>query len=222
MKITFGQALDGTELRAINNSLGDTVCGPLRLMEILETQLGLKRKSVSDITRIFQLVKVLEKLTGNERRFYSTSFETDPLAVSEALLHWRDSLALAGWTGVTNGGLPRLRDLADLNGALKEAVAPGQPDRLMAIHEALDHRNHCIEAIIVVDPPSAFSLLWRQILKKLGANFRTPEERMCPTDQEYDTDLKKLRAALFSGSTTKIKLQNDDSVTQLSAYRCCV
>ena len=97
MKITFGQALDGTELWAADNSIGDVVCGPLRLTEIFETQLGLKRKSVSEMTRVFQFVKVLEKLAENKPRFYSTSFEKDPLAVSEALLHWRDSLAFVGW-----------------------------------------------------------------------------------------------------------------------------
>jgi hypothetical protein len=195
MKITFGQALDGAELRAINDSIGDIVCGPLRLMEVLEAQLGLKRQSVSDMTRIFQLVKVLAMLVGTKQRFYSTSFEKDPLSVSEALLHWRDSLALAGWNGMTNGNLQRLHDLADMNSALKEAVAPGQPDRLMAIHDALNHRNHCIETINVVDPPSSFPLLWRHILTKLGANFGTPEEY--PTNKEYETDLRQVGAALF-------------------------
>src|SRR5580692_11841169 len=164
MKITFGQALDGTELWAVNNSIGDVVCGPLRLTEILETQLGLKRKSVTEITRIFQFVKVLEKLAANKPRFYSTSFEKDPLAVSEALLHWRDSLALAGWNGMIDGSSQRLRDLADMDAALKTTVVMGQPDRLMAIDEGLNHRSHCIETITVVDPPSSFPLLWRNIL----------------------------------------------------------
>ena len=120
MKITFGQALDGTESWAVNNSIGDIVCGPLRLTEILETQLGLKRKSVSEITRVFQFVKILEKLAENKPRFYSTSFEKDPLAVSEALLHWRDLLVLAGWSGMTDGTSQRLRDLADVE-AIREA-----------------------------------------------------------------------------------------------------
>ena len=172
MKITFGQALDGSELRAKNNFLGDIVCGPLRLLDVLETQLGLKRKPVRDMTRIFQLVKVLEKLVENNQPFYSASFEKDPLAVSEALLQWRDSLALAGWNGTTNGSSRRLRDLADANVALKNAIPPGQPDRLTAIHEALAHRHHCIETTVVVDPLSVFPLLWRQILIKLGAQFR--------------------------------------------------
>jgi hypothetical protein len=77
MKITFGHALDGTELWAANNSIGDVVCGPFRLTEILETQLGLKRQFVSEITRVFQFVKVLGKLAENKPRFYSTSFEKD-------------------------------------------------------------------------------------------------------------------------------------------------
>src|SRR5579864_6876804 len=68
MKITFGQTLDGTELLAQSNSIGDVVCGPLRFTEILETQLGLKRKPVSEITRVFQFVKVLEKLAESKHR----------------------------------------------------------------------------------------------------------------------------------------------------------
>ena len=134
MKITFGQALDGTELGAIDNSLGNIVCGPLRLMDVLETQLGLKRKSVSDMTRVFQLVKVLEKLVESKQPFYSASFEKDPLAVSEALLQWRDSLALAGWDGTTDGSSRRLRDLSDANAASKTAIPQAKPDRLTAIH----------------------------------------------------------------------------------------
>jgi hypothetical protein len=216
MKITLGQALDGTELWAANNSIGDVVCGPLRLTEILETQLGLKRKSVSEITRVFQFVKVLEKLAENKARFYSTSFKKDPLAVSEALLYWRDSLALAGWSGMIDGGSQRLRDLADVDAALKTTVALGQPDRLMAIHEALNHRSHCIETIIVVDPPASFPLLWRNILTKLGAKFQTRETY--PKDKESETDLTQIGTALFSGSTEKIKLRNDGSVMQFSAY----
>jgi hypothetical protein len=216
MKIIFGQALDGTELWTVNNSIGDIVCGPLRLTEILETQLGLKRKSVSDVTRVLQFVKILEKLTGNKHRFYSTSFEKDPLAVSEALLHWRDSLALAGWSGMADGGSQRLYDLADVNAALKEAVAPGQPDRLMAVYEALSHRSHCIETIIVVDPPSSLPLLWRNILTKLGAKFQMLEKQ--PEDKTSETDLAQIKAALFSGSAEKIKLRKDGSVMQFSAY----
>ena len=124
MKITFGQALDGTELWAVNNSIGDVVCGLLRLTEILETQLGLKRKSVSEITRVFQFVKVLEKLAENKPRFYSTSFKKDPLAVSEALLNWRDSLALAGWTGMIDGGSP-FNISSSLNWFKKVVKTPG-------------------------------------------------------------------------------------------------
>ena len=216
MKITFGAALDGTGSWAVNNSIGNVVCGPPRLMEILETQLGLKRKSISEITRVFQFVKVLEKSAENKHRFYSTSFEKDPLAVSEALLHWRDSLALAGWSGMTDGSSQRLRDLADVNEALKEAVGLGPPDRLMAIREALNHRSHCIETVIVVDHSSSFPLLWRNILTKLGAKFQTQETYS--EVKESETDLTQIGAALFSGPTGKIKLRNDGSVMQFSTY----
>ena len=209
MKITFGKSLDGTELRPANDSLGDIVCGPLRLVEILETQLGLKRKPVSDVTRIFQFVKVLETVAGNKPRFYAASFDKDRLSVSETLLNWRDSLVLAGWNGNANGSSKRLHDLADINAALTDAALPGQPDRLVAIRDSLAQRNHGVEEIVVVDPPAAFSRLWGEVLTKLSAKFRIPEKGFGAIHNQQPTDLQQLAHALGSASLEKIKWQND-------------
>jgi hypothetical protein len=218
MKIIFGKALDGTELRPANDSLGGIVCGPLRLVEILETQLGLKRKLVGDVARIFQFIKVLEAVARNKTRFYSTSFGKDQLSVSETLLNWRDSLVSAGWNGNANGSSKRLHDLADINAALMDAALPGQPDRLVAISNSLAQRNHGVEEIIVVDPPAAFSRLWIEILTKLSAKFRIPEIGFGAIHSEQQTDLQQLARALGSTSLEKIKWQNDGTVIHFSAY----
>ena len=218
MKITFGQALDGIGSGMTNDSLGDIVCGPLRLLDILETQLGLKRKSASDLTRTFQFVKVLEELAKKKQRFYSVSFERDSLAVSETLLHWRDSLVLAGWNGTTDGSSRRLSDLAEVNLALKGTLSVGIPDRLIAVHDSLANRNHGIETVVVIDPPCAFPLVWRQILANLGAKFKTSHESRDSTGKDLHTDLERLRASLFAASTERIKLRNDGSIMQFSAY----
>jgi PD-(D/E)XK nuclease superfamily len=218
MKITFGKALDGAELRPANDSLGDIVCGPLRLMEILETQLGLRRKPLSDVTRIFQFVKVLETLAGNKSRFYSASFEKDQLSVSETLLNWRDSLVLAGWNGNGNGSSKRLHDLADINAAFTDAALAGHPERLVAIRDSLAQRNNGVEEIVVVDPPAAFSRLWCEVLTKLSAKFRIPEKGLGAIHNEQQTDLQQLASALDSTSPAEIKWQNDGTVIQFSAY----
>jgi hypothetical protein len=159
MEIVLGQALNGTDLQATSDSLGRIVCGLLRLVDVLETQLGLKRKPVSDMTRTFQLVKVLEKLVKNNQPFYSASFEKDPLAVSETLLGWRDSLGLAGWNGKTNGNSRRLRDLADANAALKNAIPPGQSH-----HACRRMRQQCAENRSLRGGRTCFPL--RPILRK--------------------------------------------------------
>jgi hypothetical protein len=218
MKITLGHALDGTELRNMGNSIGHVVCGPLRFVEILETQLGLKRKFVSEVTRVFQVVKVLEKLAANKLRFYSGSFEKDPLAVSEVLLNWRDSLVSAGWNGTVTGSSRRLRDLVDINLALKNAVTPGQSDRLLAIRDALVDRNHGVEELVVVDPPAIFPRLLREVLVKLRAQFTVPEETFNTRNEEPQTDLQLLATALHSNSYDRIEFQNDGSVIQFNAY----
>jgi hypothetical protein len=104
----------------------------------------------------------LETLGRDKERFYSTSFEKDPLSVSEVLLRWRDSLSMAGWNGTSRENSKRLNDLAEMDRALKEAVAPGLPDRLVAVRDSVDLRHHAIEQVCVIDPPSAFPL-WPQI-----------------------------------------------------------
>jgi RecB family exonuclease len=218
MKITFGHALDGAELSRPDDSIGDLVCGPLRFVEILETQLGLKRKSMGDMPRIFQHVKVLEALSAKQDRFYSASFQKDPLSVSETLLQWRDELLLAGWNGGVDGGSRRLRDLADIHEAMKGLVGLGQPDRLLAIREALNQRKHCIESVVVVDPASSFSRLWRQVLEQFGASFRTAEKLQNSPEKNDETDLSRLKAALFSEPAGRFKPEYDDSVVLYSAY----
>jgi hypothetical protein len=218
VKITFGHSLDGAELWTRNDCLKEIVCGPLRLTEILEMQLGLKRKPVTELTRIFQFAKVLEKLASNKQRFYSASFEKDRLSVSEALLHWRDSLVLAGWNGTANGNSKRLYDLVDINTALRDTVAPGDSDRLVAIRDSLVFRNHGIEEVVVVDSLATFPRLWREILTKLSTKYRIPKEWLNTTNKELQTDLQELAIAFGSSSTETIKWRNDGSVIHLTAY----
>lgn len=218
MKITFGQALDGVELRDVKNSMDSIVCGPLRLMEILEVQLGLKRKSSSELTRVFQFVKVLQTLIKKGPCFYSASFQKDPLSVSEALLYWRDSLVLAGWKGTTNGGSKRLKDLAEITVALKEALILGESGRLVAIRDSLADRKHRVHDILVVDSPESFPRLWREVLTKLGAEFRPPGSSPTATNEKSQTDLQELGTAFGSSSPEKIKWRNDGSVIHLTAY----
>ncbi|MDB6028331.1 MAG: hypothetical protein JWM68_4554 [Verrucomicrobiales bacterium] len=217
MKVTFGMALDGMELRKESNSLGEVVCGPRRLIDILETRLGLKQKPISAVARILQLVKFLEEDAKNNKRFYSASFERDPLAVAETLLQWRDSLLLYGWNGLSDGVSARLADLADIHGLLVRDGFLSLSDRLIAVHNILEHRNHGLE-IVVVESSSSLPLLWRKTLIKLSAKFSPVEEAFSAQPETGETDLSRLRTAIRLGETKKIKLRNDGSVLLLSAY----
>jgi len=217
MKITFGQALDGVELRNENSSIGEVICGPRRLVEILETRLGLKAKPKTEISRILQLVKLLEE-NNKEERFYSASFQKDPLAVAETLLQWRDSLMFCGWNGFSKGVSKRLTDLMDIHAAIVGNGIPSLADRLTAICKALESRNHGLSEIVVVDPPSSLSLLWQKALGKLNAKFSLAEDGFSQQKDSGESDLCRLREAIRAAKTQKIKLRNDGSVLLFNAY----
>src|SRR6185369_50071 len=113
MKITFGLALDGCESVGPAHLLNDTYCGPLGLIQILETRLGLKSESPSAAQRVTQYRTLLKTLAEEGEVFYRASFEKDSYAVAETLLDWRDDLVEAGWDGHAAGdNSKRLRDLA--------------------------------------------------------------------------------------------------------------
>ncbi len=72
--------------------------GPLGLLNILETQLGLVRERPSQSERIVQYRDCLERCDRADRFFHRT-FSTDELGTAATLLEWRDRWHLHGWTG---------------------------------------------------------------------------------------------------------------------------
>ncbi len=82
-RITFGLHLDGQRPRPAANALGVSLVGPLGLLNILETQLGLLALRPSQAERIVQYQDCLHRL-DSEQRFYHRSFATDPWAPRHA------------------------------------------------------------------------------------------------------------------------------------------
>jgi hypothetical protein len=171
-RITFGFYLDGQRATAPSDRLGQTVVGPLGLLNILETQLGRLAIQPSAAQRSIQYRDCLQAL-DNPARFYHRSFELDPLGTAACLLAWRDEWALhccAGerWDDRLPADAPRrLRDLAAVEQRARKAVSPGIGQRLDAIQAALHVRKPDIEVLHVLDPIDTLPARWQTVLAAL-------------------------------------------------------
>ncbi len=98
MRITLGLSLDGQRAIRPSNRLSDIDVGPLGLLDLLETFLGLTAPVAPTAERVIQYRDCLAR-SLTDHRFYTRSFRTDELGTAALLLEWRDTWRLAGWTG---------------------------------------------------------------------------------------------------------------------------
>jgi hypothetical protein len=145
--------------------LDQEVVGPLRLLDHVETMLGLGRPDISAVRRIAVYQRKVE--AAGAKRFWSASFKLDPWSSTRELLGWRDELVEAGWRpGV---GIERTR-LADI--AAAEEAGPAMPfgrsDRLRAVIDALGERpSLSLRSVRLVDDRSSLPAGWRALLEAL-------------------------------------------------------
>lgn len=172
MHIVFGESLDGGAWPPApdGRALGFAALGPIGLLSLMETCVGLGGPSVSAARRIAVLRRRIA-LLGVTGRFWAGSFEVDPWAVARELLSWRDSLVAAGWTAkVTPKLLSRLADLAALEVLVDPPLPPGLADRLIAvIRAATSYTSLPIERIEVIDPEQAIAPGYKLLLGVLAA-----------------------------------------------------
>jgi hypothetical protein len=88
-------------------SVGHVTWGPGQLLRDLELRLGLVGKAEPQALRVARWQARMASVTG-QGRYYSRSFDVDPLGTADALLHLRDTLVEAGWQGqaIEGGGRP--------------------------------------------------------------------------------------------------------------------
>lgn len=171
-RIRFGLDLDGERGWHTRDALGESTVGPLGLLTLLETQLGLTRSELSRTERIVQLRQCLQELQNGER-FYEKSFQADEFGTASTLLHWRDLWNEHGWSGEVGAtASARLSDMAQLELVARATVFPGLGERLRDIHDALQDRQPQIAQIELVDPLSELPLRWRQVLACLTATLK--------------------------------------------------
>lgn len=167
MKLRLGMHLDGQHGRAPDNQTGVADVGPLGLLGILESQLGLVPPMVSAAQRCVQFRECLQQLDGVDR-FFHKSYEADDFGTAATLLSWRDEWRLHGWSGdIVKGGSSRLHDMVAIEKLAQGLLSPGTAERLQSISEAMAKRRLLIASVSLVDPLEVFPVLWQRVLSKL-------------------------------------------------------
>jgi ATP-dependent helicase/nuclease subunit B len=220
MHITFGIDLDGSPWTYRSASVGAVHLGPEGLLSLLETRLGLAGPPVHPAQRIDQYLARLEALDRPDAWFHE-SFSADPWATARQLLAWRDELVEAGWDGaVSEDASPRLVGLARMERVRGLPLAPGRPDRLRAVLDAIrPPRTLGIERVRLVEPLRLLPPVWRTLFHQLEAQGAAVEPLPDPTlDTEPGTHLGQLRRALEPGARTGIRpVEGDESLLLLDA-----
>jgi hypothetical protein len=218
MKVIFGLDLDGYRTLQSTQAMQLAVCGPLELLQVLETRLGLKTKTVTTPRRVVQFRAAIEQLVAEGPTFYAESFKKDAYAVAETLLRWRDDLIAAGWNGqASSDDTAKLRDMAALETRATRSLSPGSGDRLRSILRELGSRSAEIERLTVRDPKLHLPKLWQDVCEKLEANYEPPA--LLIAAQSPDSDLGKMQDLLLNPSAKQVvALAGDQSIVCLTAF----
>lgn len=194
MKIILGLRLDGERGWRAAGRLGAPVCGPLGLLDLLETRLGLLQAECAPVLRVTQYRECLARVDGASR-FFHASFRVDPINSAAALLGWRDAWHLHGWSGASpEAAGTRVADMAAVETLARERLAPSVGERLARVAQALTGQRAGIESVKLVEPLEAFPKRWREVLSSLPVQVMPA----CGASAGPDSTLGQLQRALLA------------------------
>lgn len=177
-------------------SVGQVALGELGLLDLLETQLGLKQPESISYQRKIDYLQALREAEVKPR-FYSESLKTDPMAVTEYLLELRDALIESGWKNNPIGKMNKINDLSEVEKIFINKT--GKADRLMLVCDELSKRDNfeAITSITIFNTEDSLSFSWKTIIKdilpKLGVKVSFNKEDF-KAQSDSKTDLGKLLA----------------------------
>lgn len=171
MRIRLGLDLDGQHGELPRNELDALTTGPLGMLNVLETQLGLLRNEAGQAERVLQYREVLRRLDA-PTRFFHASFAVDELGTALTLLGWRDQWHLHGWSVERVGYLQgcasiRLRDMGDIESALAGSLAPCIGERLRSVAKSMADTSPRIQLVTLSEPIHAWPKAWQEVLARL-------------------------------------------------------
>ena len=219
MLIRFGLSLDALQPDPPATEFGAVTLGPLGLLGVLETQLGLPAV-VATPADVLMAYRACLAAADHERRFYHASFALDPINVSRTLLDWRELLYEHGWDGHFAIDAPaRLRDLADVEQIAIDRVPPCRGQRVRRATQALAQLNASITMVELLDDIDELPQVWRALINALDGRQAAG---VTPLPQAPDgSDLHTLQCTLAELAVTpnrgaapadKIRLSGDGSV----------
>jgi len=217
MNITFGLSLD-QEPQIKPASLAESRVGPLGMLTLLESRLGLAAQGASQTQRMTESLSAIEGVYQAGEVYGRASFERDRFAVAQLFLNYRDELMLAGWDGLTPlNGSPRLSAISKFSSGLGAEARCGLGDRLLAIYLCLQERSLAWESLKVIGAKEDFDLAWQNVLDLLGAVYEPDAFDSLASTDLSDSDLQRFRRAISSGAA-KIDLQYDGTLEILTAH----
>ncbi|MGF6596290.1 hypothetical protein P3T23_000997 [Paraburkholderia sp. GAS448] len=229
MHITLGLNLDSRLGPSRQDALDRPVVGPMGLLGLLETWLGLSRPEVSTAQRVTSYLGHLRRQSG-QARFYSRSLEADGVGASAKLVSWRDEWRLGGWDGTAPAGSPRrLLDMAEVEQIASGNIPPGPAERLAAVLAVLETGQTPIESVLLIDPLDSFPRVWREVLSRLpDVREWQPEPQgegllrelqKCALDAVTQGDFRPLVSPIADGSVVLVQASTREAAEHwLSAY----
>ena len=218
MQLRVGLHLDGQRGERAAPELDARTTGPLGLLDVLETQLGLLRQEPSAADRVLQYREALKRLDG-PARFYHRSFAADELGTAATLLAWRDLWRLHGWSAATAPALAaapsrRLRDMAAVEAEAAGRLAPGIGERLAQAALAMQAMAPRIGRLDLCEPLAAWPLAWQRVLARLNS-VEPSGDTAAPV--RGDSMLAELQRAVLAPAARRLHWRSDGSVRVLQA-----
>ena len=217
MQLRVGLHLDGQRGERAAPELDARTTGPLGLLDVLETQLGLLRQEPSAADRVLQYREALKRLDG-PARFYHRSFAADELGTAATLLAWRDLWHLHGWSAATAPALAaapsrRLRDMVAVEAKAAGQLAPGIGERLVQVALAMQALAPRIGRLDLCEPLAAWPLAWQRALARLNP-VEPPGDTAAPV--QGDSMLAELQRAVLApacgAAARRLRWRGDGSV----------
>lgn len=200
--------------------VGQATWGPAELLRDLELRLGLTRASEPQVVRVACWQARIASVTA-QGRYYSKSFEVDPLGTAEALLRLRDALVEAGWRGQPiDGGGRRLEALHELEQGRVAPLPPGTADRLAVVCDTLAAAPRALyDELWLAEPIELWPSRWQSVFRSLErAGTALARFRSSLPGAPADSDLGALQAALRGGSVSVVSsIRGDGSLVHLRA-----
>lgn len=217
MEIVFGWHLDGVTfpetVSGATATFNSAVCGPSRLLNLLETSLGLGGRNWSTALRVAQYLTALESIDTGEL-FFSASFSVDPWSTAKLILSMRDELIAGGWNGQPLSDINKSLALTQLEDSV---LACSVPDRLRQVIDCLQTANvNPFRKLTLMESPDSLPYAWKtlfQLLQKTGAEISL----LSAAPQSNSPDLALLQSAFMRSADHGCLFENDGSFAILDA-----